>query len=129
MTRRTKANFTQVDPKAQLAELRSDGLSIEDQFNIEEDFLHQGLEYWLNRFRIENELTQTEIAEAMGISQSAVCQMLKKPSRLATLSRLVTAMGGTIDITITRNGKTTSLLFGMTNEEAARENVENQVGK
>lgn len=118
MTRRTKADFTHADPVAQLAELRSNGFSLEDQLSVEEDFLQQGLEYWLNKFRTEHSITQVQLAKEMGVSQSAVCQMLKNPSRLATLSRLVTAMGGIIDVTITFNGETTSLLFGTTNEQA-----------
>lgn len=98
--------------EAVLEQLRNAPVFEVDQ--MEEDFLHQGLEYWLNQFRREQDLTQQQLASVMGVSQSAVCQMLRKPSRLATLGRLVRALGGTLDITITKDGTTTSLLYGRT---------------
>ena len=79
---------------------------------IAEELMQQGLVYWLNDFRRKRKLTQKKIAEEMHISQPAVCQMLKKPTSVGTLWRLAKAMGGSLDITITVDGETRSLLFG-----------------
>lgn len=112
MKKKINTSHTETEVMHRLNELQKDHLSFDEILEIEEDFLHQGLEYWLNDFRKANSLTQKQLAESMGISQPAVCQLLKRPSRLATLGRIVRAMGGQIDITVTKNGKTTSLLFG-----------------
>lgn len=112
MKKKIKTSHTETELLQRLYKLQKDRLSFDETLEIEEDFLHQGLEYWLNDFRKANSLTQKQLAESMGISQPAVCQLLKRPSRLATLGRIVRAMGGQIDITVTKNGKTTSLLFG-----------------
>ena len=121
-----KSTLHKADVPEQLRAVQQEGLSFEEMLSIEEDFLHQGLEYWLKKFRVEQAITQHQIAEALGISQSAVCQMLKKPSRLATLARLISAMGGSLDITVTHNGKTTSLLYGTTNEQMTQNGHSNE---
>jgi len=109
-----KINSAQIETEAmrRLNELQKAHLSFDETLEIEEDFIHQGLEYWLNDFRKTHCITQKQLAQLMGVSQPAVCQLLKRPSRLATLGRIVHAMGGQIDITVTKDGKTTSLLFG-----------------
>ena len=77
-----------------------------------EEVMQQGLVYWLSDLRRRRKFTQKKIAEELHISQPAVCQMLKKPTSVGTLWRLATAMGGSLDITITIDGETRSLLFG-----------------
>ena len=56
---------------------------------IAEELMQQGLVYWLSDFRRKRKLTQKKIAEEMHISQPAVCQMLKKPTSVGTLWRLI----------------------------------------
>ena len=123
MTKNKESQHSEVDVSTVLRDMQKEDLSFEEALDIQEDFLHQGLEYWLNDFRKKNAITQKQLADSMGISQPAVCQMLKKPSRLATLGRLVQAMGGHIDITVTKDGRTTSLLFGTPVNEVLAEQL------
>ena len=53
------------------------------------------------------------LAEEMFISQSAVCQMLKRPVTVGTLWRLCDAMGATLEINIRFDGEDSkSLIYG-----------------
>lgn len=126
MTKKKESQHSEVDVLTVVRDIQKEDLSFEEVLDIEEDFLHQGLEYWLNDFRKKNAITQKQLADSMGISQPAVCQMLKKPSRLATLGRLVQAMGGHIDITVTKDGQTTSLLFGTPVNEILAEQLSSE---
>jgi transcriptional regulator with XRE-family HTH domain len=55
----------------------------------------------LREVRKEMGFTQAQVAKAMGVTQSALSQIESQGDmRLATLRRMVTAMGGDVDVVI-----------------------------
>ena len=72
-----------------------------------------GLAFWFNIYRKRRKITQKMLAEEVFISQSAVCQMLKRPVTVGTLWRLCDAMGAKLEINIRFDGEDSkSLIYG-----------------
>jgi transcriptional regulator with XRE-family HTH domain len=66
--------------------------------------------HYLNVNRKRQKVTQQQIAERLKVSQSAVCQMLKRPATIGKLWRLCRALGGELEVNIRFGDKTYSLL-------------------
>ena len=75
-----------------------------------EDMWHEIVSYYINLNRRRRRVTQKQIAETLHISQPGVCQMLKRPATISKLWRLVTAMGGTLEVNVRFGDKVYSLL-------------------
>jgi hypothetical protein len=75
-----------------------------------DDMFHETVSYYLNLNRKRQKITQQHIAERLQISQSAVCQMLKRPATIGKLWRLCNALGGTLEVNIRFGDKSYSLL-------------------
>lgn len=62
----------------------------------------------LREVRKEMGFTQAQVAKAMGVTQSALSQIESQHDmRLATLRRMVTAMGGDVDVIIRYGSRST----------------------
>jgi len=75
-----------------------------------DDMFLETVSYHLNLNRKRQKITQHPIAEQLQVSQSAVCQLLKRPSTIAKQRRLCAALGGALEITIRFGDTTDSLL-------------------
>lgn len=75
-----------------------------------DDIFHETVSYYLNINRKRQKVTQQQIAERLKVSQSAVCQMLKRPATIGKLWRLCGALGGELEVNIRFGDKTYSLL-------------------
>ena len=75
-----------------------------------EDMWHEIVSHYINLNRRRRRITQKQIAEVLHISQPGVCQMLKRPATISKLWRLVTAMGGTLEVNVRFGDKVYSLL-------------------
>jgi DNA-binding Xre family transcriptional regulator len=72
-----------------------------------------GLAFWFNIYRKRRKITQKMISDDLRISQSAVCQMLKRPVTVGTLWRLCRAMNAELQINIRFEGEEwKSLIYG-----------------
>jgi DNA-binding Xre family transcriptional regulator len=72
-----------------------------------------GLAFWFNIYRKRRKITQKMISDDLCISQSAVCQMLKRPVTVGTLWRLCRAMNAELQINIRFEGEEwKSLIYG-----------------
>ena len=76
--------------------------SPESQARIKEMADEMILEVGLQMMREELQLTQKQVAEAMGISQPAVTKLEQRGNdlKLATLKRYVEAMGGKLSLDV-----------------------------
>ena len=76
--------------------------SPESQARIKEMADEMILEVGLQMMREELQLSQKQVAEAMGISQPAVTKLEKRGNdlKLATLKRYVEAMGGKLSLDV-----------------------------
>jgi transcriptional regulator with XRE-family HTH domain len=86
-----------------------------EKFSAEsaDEMMQEGASFWLNIYRKRRQITQKMIAKEMFVSQSAVCQMLKKPATIGTLWRLCNAMGAQLEINIRFEGEDwKSLIYG-----------------
>lgn len=81
----------------------------EDQAGYD-DMFHETVSYYLNLNRKRQKITQRQIADHLHVSQSAVCQMLKRPATIGKLWRLCNALGGSLEVNIRFGNKTYSLL-------------------
>jgi DNA-binding XRE family transcriptional regulator len=78
-----------------------------------DDMMVEGLSFWFNIYRKRRKITQKMIAHEMFVSQSAVCQMLKRPVTVGTLWRLCRAMGAELQINIRfKDEDWKSLIYG-----------------
>jgi transcriptional regulator with XRE-family HTH domain len=75
-----------------------------------DDIFHETVSHYLNVNRKRQKVTQQQIAERLKVSQSAVCQMLKRPATIGKLWRLCRALGGELEVNIRFGDKTYSLL-------------------
>ena len=75
-----------------------------------DDMFHETVSYYLNLNRKRQKITQHQIAEQLQVSQSAVCQMLKRPATIGKLWRLCHALGGRLEVNIRFGDTTYSLL-------------------
>jgi len=87
----------------------SQTLAQEDEIGYD-DIFHETVSHYLNVNRKRQKITQQQIAESLKISQSAVCQMLKRPATVGKLWRLCNALGGELEVNIRFGDKTYSLL-------------------
>lgn len=78
------------------------GRSPESQARIKEMADEMILEVGLQMMREELQLSQKQVAEAMGISQPAVTKLEQRGNdlKLATLKRYVEAMGGKLSLDV-----------------------------
>lgn len=76
--------------------------SLESQARIKEMADEMILEVGLQMMREELQLSQKQVAEAMGISQPAVTKLEQRGNdlKLATLKRYVEAMGGKLSLDV-----------------------------
>ncbi|WP_422527400.1 helix-turn-helix domain-containing protein [Serratia fonticola] len=76
--------------------------SLESQARIKAIADEMMLETGLQLMRDELQLSQKSLAEAMGVSQSAVAQIEQRGNdvKLATLKRYIEAMGGKLSLTV-----------------------------
>jgi DNA-binding XRE family transcriptional regulator len=82
--------------------------SPESQKRIAEKMEQLRVEISLSKLRDELEMSQKQVAEAMGVSQPTVAKIenAENDPRLSTLKRYVAAMGGELSLDITLpNGK------------------------
>lgn len=107
------SNYTLWDPKeARRRSSQSPGYE-ERAAKSADDEMVLGLAFWFNIYRKRRKITQKHLAEEMFISQSAVCQMLKRPVTVGTLWRLCNAMGAKLEINIQFDGEDPkSLIYG-----------------
>lgn len=85
--------------------------SIENEDRIGyDDIFHETVSHYLNLNRKRQKITQQQMAEELCVSQSAICQMLKRPATIGTLWRLCRALGGQLEINIRFTDKAYSLL-------------------
>ncbi|WP_349371166.1 helix-turn-helix domain-containing protein [Salinarimonas sp.] len=94
-----------------------------ERIEAEADRLHA--EYLtLQELRKARELTQTQLAQSLGIRQATVAKYEKQSDLLlSTLTSYVNAMGGTLKLTVEFPGKTPVVLDGLGDlEEPGRRN-------
>lgn len=77
---------------------------------VSDEMWQEGVSYYINLNRKRRKVTQKQIAERLGVTQPAVCQMLKRPATIAKLWRLCHAMGGHLEVDFVYEGKRYSLL-------------------
>lgn len=75
-----------------------------------DDMFHETVSHYLNLNRKRQKITQQQIADQLSISQSAVCQMLKRPATIGKLWRLCNALGGKLEVSIRFGDRSYSLL-------------------
>jgi transcriptional regulator with XRE-family HTH domain len=77
--------------------------SAEMQARVEERIEHASIKIALSQLRDELDLSQTQLAAAMGVQQPAIAR-IENPDhdpRLSTLKRYVAALGGELSIDVT----------------------------
>ena len=75
-----------------------------------DDMFHELVSYWVNVNRRRRKVTQKQIAASLGITQSGVCQMLKRPATIGKLWRLCRALGGELEVNFVFDGRKYPLL-------------------
>jgi len=105
--------FFKRDSRAKRKE-RSEHLDYEKiAAEVADDGMVFGLAFWIDIYRKRRKITQKMLADELCISQSAVCQMLKRPVTVGTLSRLCRAMGAELQINVRFEGEDwKSLIYG-----------------
>ena len=86
----------------------SEGDLLEEE--VTDEMFQEAVSYYINLNRRRRKVTQKQIAERLGVTQPAVCQMLKRPATIAKLWRLCLAMGGRLEVDFVYEGKRYSLL-------------------
>ena len=80
---------------------------------VADEHFQESISFWFNIYRKRQKITQKMIARNLFISQSAVCQMLKRPVTVGTIARLCEAMGAELQINIRFKGEDwKSLIYG-----------------
>lgn len=72
----------------------------------ERTYIAREVTYWLIKYRMDHELTQTALGRAVGMKQQAIgrLEMGETVPTLETLRTLCTALGSTITISIDKTG-------------------------
>jgi hypothetical protein len=86
-----------------------------EKFSAEsaDNMYQEGISFWFNIYRKRRQITQKMISQKLFLSQSAVCQMLKRPVTVGTIARLCSAMGAELQINIRFKGEDwKSLIYG-----------------
>ena len=86
-----------------------------EEFSAEsvDNMYQEGISFWFNIYRKRRHITQKMISQKLFLSQSAVCQMLKRPVTVGTIARLCEAMGAELQINIRFEGEDwKSLIYG-----------------
>ena len=97
--------FSIYDPVATRRELSKHPDFEKFEAESADEMMQECASFWFNIYRKRRKITQKMIAREMFVSQSAVCQMLKKPATLGTLWRLCNAMGAELEINIRFEGE------------------------
>jgi len=80
---------------------------------VTDEMFQESISFWFNIYRKRQKITQKMIARKLFISQSAVCQMLKRPVTVGTIARLCEAMGAELQINVRFEGEDwKSLIYG-----------------
>lgn len=88
------------------AEVEHNEMSQERRRRVAERVAAEELELLLSEVRRQAEMTQAELAEAMGISQPNVSRLEGEDDmRISTLRRLVRALGGRLRISVEVPGR------------------------
>ena len=80
---------------------------------VTDEMYQESISFWFNIYRKRQKITQKMIARKLFISQSAVCQMLKRPVTVGTIARLCEAMDAEFQINVRFPGEDwKSLILG-----------------